>query len=156
MIRNLRSAGASDAPARQSQFSILAPVKLPRIGEFQSDAIEVEERLPPRIARITLYCVVVLIIAGVSWASLSSVDSIITAQGKLITTSPNLVVQPLETSVIREIHVKVGDRVNKGDLLATLDPTFSQADLDQLTKRVAAFDASINRLRTELAGEDYA
>jgi hemolysin D len=126
------------------------------VTEFQSDAIEVENRTPPNIARATLYCIVALIAVAVTWASVSQVDMIVTAPGKLITTRPNLVVQPLETSVIREIHVKVGDRVNKGDLLATLDPTFSQADLDQLTKRVTAFDASINRLRTELAGEDYA
>lgn len=126
------------------------------ITEFQSDAIEVENRTPPLIARATLYCILALIAVAVTWASVSQVDMIVTAQGKLITTRPNLVVQPLETSVIREIHVKVGDRVNKGDLLASLDPTFSQADLDQLRNRVAAFDASINRLRAELAGEDYA
>ena len=76
-----------------------------------------------------------LIASAVGWAMVSQVDMIVTAQGKLITTRPNLVVQPLETSVIREIHVKAGDRVNKGDLLATLDPTFSQADLDQLRKQ---------------------
>jgi HlyD family secretion protein len=80
---------------------------------------------------------------------------IVTAQGKLITKQPNLVVQPLETSVIREIHVKPGDRVNRGDVLATLDPTFSQADLDQLRIRVAALDAAIARLRAELAGTEY-
>jgi HlyD family secretion protein len=99
---------------------------------------------------------VALIAVAVTWASISQVDMIVTAPGKLITTRPNLVVQPLETSVIRQIHVKVGDRVNKGDVLATLDPTFSQADLDQLRNRVAAFDASINRLRAELSGQDYA
>ena len=46
---------------------------------------------------------------------------IVTAQGKLITTRPNLVVQPLETSVIREIHVRAGDVVNRADVLATLE-----------------------------------
>jgi hemolysin D len=125
------------------------------ITEFQSDAIEVEERAPPRFARLTLYCLLALIVVAVSWASVSQVDMIVTAQGKLITTRPNLVVQPLETSVIREIHVKAGDRVNRGDVLATLDPTFSQADIDQLRSRVAAFDASIDRLRAELDGADY-
>ncbi len=125
------------------------------IAEFQSDAIEVEQRSPPRFARLTLYCVLALIIAAVTWASVSQVDMIVTAQGKLITMRPNLVVQPLETSVIREIHVRAGDRVNRGDLLATLDPTFSQADHDQLRNRVAAFDASIARVRAELASSDY-
>jgi hemolysin D len=125
------------------------------VAQFQSDAIEVEERTPPRIARLTLYSVVGLIVAAVTWASVSHVDMIVTAQGKLTTTRPNLVVQPLETSVIREIHVRAGDVVNQGDPLATLDPTFSQADLDQLRTRVAAFDATINRLKAELGGYDY-
>ena len=122
------------------------------VTEFQSDAIEVENRTPPFVARATLYCILALIAIAVTWASLSQVDMIVTAQGKLITTRPNLVVQPLETSVIREIHVKVGDRVKKGDLLATLDPTFSQADRDQLANRVAAFDASINRVAAWVIG----
>lgn len=139
---------------RRGLFRPAAPP--PRvISEFQSDAIEVEHRTPPRIARATLYCVVLLILTAIGWATVSQVDMIVTAQGKLITTRPNIVVQPLETTVIREIHVRAGDRVNKGDLLATLDPTFSQADLDQLRNRVAAFDASINRLRAELSGQDY-
>lgn len=125
------------------------------ITEFQSDAVEIEHQMPPRLARLTLYCVLALIIAAVVWASVSQVDTIVTAQGKLITLRPNIVVQPLETSVIREIHVKPGDRVNRGDVLATLDPTFSQADLDQLRNRVAAFDASIDRLRAEVDGADY-
>ncbi len=45
--------------------------------------------------------------------------------------------------------------MNKGDLLATLDPTFSQADLDQLENQVAAFDAAISRLRAELGDREY-
>jgi hemolysin D len=140
---------------RRRRLSRPALRRPPVVNEFQSDAIEIEHQTPPRLARITLYCVLALIAATVGWATVSRVDMIVTAQGKLITTRPNLVVQPLETSVIREIHVKPGDRVNKGELLATLDPTFSQADLDQLRNRVAALDATINRLKAELGGYDY-
>src|SRR5262249_3745280 len=101
--------------------------RAPVVTQFQSDAIEGENRAPPPLARATLYCVVALMLATVGWAAGSQVDMIVTSQGKLVTTRPNLVVQPLETSVIREIHVRAGDRVNRGELLATLDPTFSQA-----------------------------
>jgi hemolysin D len=140
---------------RRSLFRSSPPPKPAVVTEFQSDAIEVEERTPPRIARLTLYCVVALILAVVGWAAGSQVDMIVTAQGKLITTRPNLVVQPLETSVIREIHVRAGDVVNRGDVLATLDPTFSQADLDQLRTRVAAFNATIHRLMAELGRYEF-
>ncbi|HVI79184.1 MAG TPA: HlyD family type I secretion periplasmic adaptor subunit [Candidatus Acidoferrum sp.] len=140
---------------RRSMFRGGPRPKAAAVAEFQSDAIEVEERTPPRLARLTLYCVLALILAAVAWAAGSQVDMIVTAQGKLITTKPNLVVQPLETSVIREIHVRAGDVVNRGATLATLDPTFSQADLDQLRTRVAAFDATINRLKAELGDYDF-
>src|SRR4051794_661154 len=140
---------------RRSLFRAAPRTRPAAVAEFQSDAIEVEERAPPRLARITLYCVLALILAAVGWAAGSRVDMIVTAQGKLITTKPNLVVQPLETSVIREIHVRAGDVVNRGETLATLDPTFSQADLDQLRTRVAAFDATINRLKAELGDYEF-
>lgn len=144
-----------DNRRRKRDISRALPARPPIVNEFQSDAMEIEERKPPRLARTTLYCVVALIFAATVWATVSHIDMIVTAQGKLITTRPNLVVQPLETSVIREIHVRAGDVVNRGDVLATLDPTFSQADLDQLRVRAAELDAAINRLNAELAGQDY-
>jgi hemolysin D len=125
------------------------------VSEFQPDAVEIEERNPPRMTRITLYLVVALVAAAVTWASLSTVDEIVTAHGKLITTTPTLVVQPLETSVIREIHVAVGDVVRRGQALATLDPTFSKADLDALRAKIAAFDATIERLEAELDTREF-
>jgi hemolysin D len=133
-----------------------ANARRPRVAaEFQSDAVEIEEQAPPPLARATLYCVLALIVVAVAWATVSQVDMVVSAQGKLVTTGSNLVVQPLETSVIRDIAIKPGDRVDSGDVLATLDPTFSQADLDQLQNKVAAFDASINRLKAELSGNSY-
>lgn len=144
-----------DNQRRKRDISRAMPARLPVVSEFQSDAMEIEQRKPPRLARITLYCMVALILAATLWATVSHVDMIVTAQGKLITTRPNMVVQPLETSVIREIHVRAGDVVNRGDVLATLDPTFSQADLDQLRDRVSALDAAINRLNAEMSGHDY-
>lgn len=132
-----------------------APTGSRLVAQFQSDAAEIEQLTPPRVGRVTLYCVAALIAVAITFACVSHVDMIVTAQGKLITTRPNLVVQPLETSVIREIRVKAGDSVNRGDVLAILDPTFSQADLDQLRSRLAGLDASIDRLQAELDGAEY-
>lgn len=149
-----RSGLPSDRRTRRRLLSS-APTGARVVARFQSDAAEIEQLTPPRLGRITLYCVVALIAAAIAFACLSRVDMIVTAQGKLITTSPNLVVQPLETSVIREIRVKAGDIVNRGDVLAILDPTFSQADLAQLRGRLAGLEASIDRLRAELDGTEY-
>jgi HlyD family secretion protein len=125
------------------------------VSEFQPDAVELEERAPPRIARLTLYGVTALIAAAVAWASLSRIDEIVVANGKLITTQPTIIVQPLETSIIRSIEVAAGDVVEAGQTLARLDATFSQSDVDQRRSRFAGLDAQVKRLEAELGGADY-
>lgn len=123
--------------------------------EFLPDAAEVEARVPPRLAWLTLYAVLALLASAVAWASLTSVDKIVAAPGKLVATSPQLVVQPLETAIIRGIHVAVGDVVQQGQALVTLDPTMSQADLAQLQGRIAALDAETGRLEAELEDRPF-
>ena len=157
MTRQSRQIPAA-APAAITSKAHLQLVKDGRAAlaaEFQPDAIEIEERQPPKLARATLYVVIALITASVTWASVSHVDEVVTASGKLISTAPHIVVQPLETSIVRTLDVAVGDVVRKGQVLAQLDPTFSQADLGQLGIRLAAFDAQINRLEAELANQTY-
>ena len=125
------------------------------VSEFQSDAIELEEREPPRIAYLSLYLVTALIVACIVWACLSQVDKIVVARGKLTTTQPNIVVQALETSVIRSVHAAAGDVVKKGQALARLDPTFTQSDADQLQAKVDGLDAKIRRLEAELGNREF-
>ena len=114
--------------------------------EFQPDAQEIEQRPPPAMARVTLYVLLALIISAVAWSSVSFVDRIVVARGKLVTTASTVVVQPLETSVVRSLEAKVGDVVHAGDTLATLDQTFSEADREQLYAKLQSLAAQIARL----------
>lgn len=129
--------------------------RLAFVSEFQPDAIEVEERVPARVARLTLYLVTALIVAAVIWASLAQIDEIAVARGKLITTEPNIVVQPLENAVIKSIEVNVGQTVKAGQVLAVLDPTFTQSDLQQIKTKFVAADAMVARLEAELSERVY-
>lgn len=144
-------------PVKQPGTDLVVQRMLPPvIAEFQSDAVELEERVPPRIARLTLYGITALIAAAIAWASLSEIDEVVVAPGKLITTKPTIVVQPIETSIVRTVDVAQGDTVRAGQVLATFDPTFSQADVDLQRAKFAALDAQLNRLSAELGGNDYA
>ncbi|EJJ28562.1 multidrug resistance efflux pump, partial [Rhizobium sp. CF142] len=147
--------GPSDKGPEKGRELVARPPLPPAIAEFQSDAVELEERAPPRVARMTLYCVTALLAAAITWASVSSIDEVVIAPGKLVTTQPTIVVQPLETSIIRTIDVKAGEVVHAGQTLATLDATFSQADVGQLRAKFSALDAQVKRLEAELTGEDY-
>jgi hemolysin D len=123
--------------------------------DFQSDALEIEYRPPPRSARLTLYLLLALIVSAIAWAAVSYVDRIVVAHGKLVTTAPTIVVQPMETSLIRTINVRAGDIVRQGDILATLDPTFTEADVGQLEYKLASLAAQIARLEAELDERPY-
>ena len=148
-------APSDKAPTGKGRELTARPSLPPAIAEFQSDAVELEERAPPRVARMTLYCVTALIASAITWASVSSIDEVVIAPGKLVTTQPTIVVQPLETSIIRTIEVKAGEVVHTGQTLATLDATFSQADVDQQQAKFSALDAQVRRIEAELAGDDY-
>src|SRR5205807_1654650 len=105
--------------------------------------------------RATLYVLVAVIIVAGIWAAVAKVDRIVVAPGKLVTTASTMVVQPLETSVVRSLDARVGDIVRKGDALATLDPTFSEADAGQLRGKIKSLAAQIGRLDAELDDRPY-
>jgi multidrug efflux pump subunit AcrA (membrane-fusion protein) len=64
-------------------------------------------------------------------------------------------IQPVETSVVRTIAVRMGQQVKAGEVLATLDPTFSLADRDELVAKLRNLSAIYDRLDAELAGRVY-
>ncbi|MFX4673919.1 biotin/lipoyl-binding protein, partial [Acinetobacter baumannii] len=83
----------------------------------------------PFLARITLHLLALFVIGLIAWTSLSFLDKIVASQGKIISTEPNVMVQPLEMAAIKQVLVRPGDVVRQGQVLATLDPTFTQADV---------------------------
>jgi hemolysin D len=122
------------------------------LAEFLPDAQAIELRAPPRARRYTLYALLALILTAVTWASLSEIDELVVAHGRLVTPLSNLVVQPLEPGILKSIEVRIGQVVKKGDVLAHLDPTFTGADASQLASRSATLKLQAERLETELKG----
>ena len=125
------------------------------ITEFQPDAVEIEQRSVPGGARWTLYTVIAFIIAFVLWSYWAQVDEIVKGQGKLITTESAVVVQSFQSAPIHSIDVQFGDRVKAGQIVATLDPTFSNADLSQLNAQENSVSATIARLTAELTATEF-
>ncbi len=123
--------------------------------EFQPDAVEIEKRSLPGGARWTLYTVIALITAAIVWACWAKVDRIVVSQGRLITHESPINIQAVASSVIREIHVKFGDVVHRGDILATLDPTLSDADVAKLEFHDDSLAAAIARLTAERDGVEF-
>ena len=116
-----------------------------------ADAIE-RTPLPPYLQR-TLHLLALVFFAFIVWASIARIEKVVSAHGRLVSPQSNIIVQPLETSIVQKVAVKVGDVVKKGQVLATLDPTFTRADEQQLRVRLASLDTQVEHLRGELAGK---
>lgn len=122
------------------------------VVEYLPDADEIERSPVPPLARLTLHTVLLAIVLFVVWASVSQVDQVVVAKGRLVNPLPNVVVQPLESGVIQSVDVRVGQVVEKGQALASLDATFAQADETQLRLRLASLETQARRLQQELSG----
>lgn len=123
------------------------------VVEFLPDADEIERSPLPPITRITLKVLTAALILFVAWASVSEIDKVVIARGRLVNPRPNIVVQPLETSIIQSIDVRIGQIVKKGDRLARLDPTFSGADEAQVRTRLKSLNNQVRELQAELSGD---
>ena len=121
--------------------------------DFLPDADAIERGPLPRFVRLTLHVLALALLTFILWASLSRVEKVVIAHGRLVNPQQNIVVQPLETSIIQRIDVQAGQIVKKGQVLATLDPTFTQADEAQLRTRLRSLDTQTEDLRAELAGK---
>ncbi len=110
---------------------------------------------PPK-QRLVLWLMAGLIAVAALGLMIAQVDMIVAANGKIVTTDTQIVIQPLETSVVRSVAVRMGDKVAAGDVLATLDPTFTDADAAELSAKLRNLDAAYARLDAELAGRIYA
>ncbi|NVM79033.1 HlyD family secretion protein [Duganella sp. SG902] len=143
-------------PANKSPVNLKRGKKDETEIEFLPDADAIERGPLPRSVRLTLHTMLLAFVCFIVWACLSPVEKIVVAHGKLVNPLPNIVVQPLDTSIIQSIDVRVGQIVKKGQVLATLDPTFTAADETQLRVRLDSLDTQAAGLRAELSGKPAA
>jgi hemolysin D len=123
--------------------------------EFLPAALEIEETPPNTTGRWILWAIMAFLMFAILWASFSEVEIVATAQGKIIASGRDKIVQPLETGVVRAIHVHDDQNVKKGDLLIELDPTTTGAEVQRVESDLvnARLDAWRWKLLTKLAGK---
>ena len=128
---------------------------LPVILEFQQPSTAIVNAPIPRSAQGMIWSVASMVLAFIAIAGVLPVDQVITARGIIVSQASTILVQPLETSIVRSIDVREGQRVHAGDLLARLDPTFAEADLVVLEDQANSLDAEVTRLRAEADGKGF-
>ncbi len=123
--------------------------------EFQSPTAALVAKPAPPMARYATYIMASMLVVFLVVAGTVPIDRVVTASGRLAPVGNNLLIQPLETSIVRAIEVRVGQRVQKGELLARLDPTFSGADMNSLEEQTQSLQAEVDRLTAEANDHEY-
>jgi hemolysin D len=129
---------------------------LPAILEFQWPSTAIVNAPIPRSARGIVWIIASMVVSIVAALGMIPIDQVVTARGIVVSESPTVLMQPLETAIVRSIDVREGQVVKAGDVLARLDPTFAAADLAALQAQVASFEAELARLQAEADGKPFA
>jgi HlyD family secretion protein len=123
---------------------------------FQSEVSEVREDPEPAQLRVTLHVLTGLFISLLAVSFFMHINRVVTSSaGEIVTTEPSIVLQALDPSVIKSLDVQEGERVKRGKLLATLDPTFAAADVGAAASQIASLEPQISRAEAELARHDF-
>ncbi len=104
----------------------------------------------PRLARYSLWVLMVGIVALVVWAYLGRIDQVTRAPAQLIAQGRTQLVQSSDGGVLTLLHVKEGDSVTAGQLLATLQKERAAAAVSDSSAKVAALRITLARLNAEV------
>jgi len=106
----------------------------------------------PRTARHVLRAIALALVVLVVWAAVGKVDQVTRAQAVLIAADRTQLVQSPDGGVLTELHVKEGQAVKAGQLLATLQKERAAAAVADSRAKVAALRITLARLHAEVYG----
>jgi hemolysin D len=124
-----------------------------REAEFLPAVLEIQDAPPSPVGRAVGGIVIAVFAGGIVWACLGHIDIVAVAPGKTIPGGHSKVIQPLESGVIRAIHVRDGQQVKQGDVLIELDPTVTGAEQERLLSELRSARVDAARLHALLAGQ---
>jgi hemolysin D len=167
-LKNIKSATAAIGAAKNSKSAraaievaknvVLFPLKRENRENdelaFLPAALEIVETPPSPIGRAIAKTIVALFCLALIWAAFGQVDIIAFASGKIVPTGRVKLIQPLETGVVRVIHVHDGQSVKAGDVLIELDPTITDAEAEHVKSDLIAAQLDVARLRAALSDSD--
>lgn len=110
----------------------------------------VEPPLPR--ASYLVWMITLAFIAFGLWAWFFKLDEVSTGSGKVVPSSKEQTIQSMDGGIVKELYVKEGDIVQKGQLLALLDPTRAESTVDESASRLYAAQATAARLTAEVTG----
>lgn len=103
----------------------------------------------PRTLRVFVTAALIAVVAFVAWAGWAKLDEVARGEGRVVTSGKNQLLQSLEGGIVKEIFVKTGDRVKRGDVLIRIDDTGFSSNLGEIESKQLNLFSQIARLEHE-------
>ncbi|WP_434598356.1 HlyD family type I secretion periplasmic adaptor subunit [Pseudomonas sp. R4-76] len=87
----------------------------------------------------------------IAWAAWFEVVEVSTGTGKVVPSSREQVIQSMEGGILEQLNVSEGALVERGQILAQLDPVKNQSNVGESAAKYRAALASVNRLQAEVS-----
>tara|TARA_Y100001960_G_scaffold333566_1_gene439433 strand:+ start:1664 stop:3055 length:1392 start_codon:yes stop_codon:yes gene_type:complete len=130
----------------KSSYNKLTPTEL----DYVDDKTAALLLNTPNSARVMLWVMVFFFILAGVWASWAQIDKVTVGQGKVVPSSQIQVVQNLEGGLIKDILVREGQNVEKGQQLLLIDDTRFRSDFREREQQVANLTASVMQLSASI------
>lgn len=122
--------------------------------DFKKTALEMHGKTG-RAGAALLAAVIFVVIFFVAWASVTEIDDVTRADGRVVPSQLIQVVQASETGTITEILVKAGDTVQADDVLMQLDPTLVRSELDTAETEATSLRLKRARLNAQITDTPF-
>ena len=145
LVAKYEKAGADEDTSDSVQF---VAEKIAQDFEID-DTDAIYEQGPSKPLLLTALSLLTFFIGSIVFASISQVDTTVSARGEFLTATPNVVVEASASSVVKSVEVERGDKVVKGQIIAYLDDTVVKANLKQNEESLNSVYVSLIRLMME-------
>jgi len=127
----------------------------PEDYEFMNSLSAAVAEQTPKKMRWVLYFWFIAVTLFIGWASLTQIDEITRGSGEVVPSGENQMIQNLEGGIVKEILVKVGESVKKGQPLLKIDNLKSEAQRDSTNIKEFELEAKMIRLEAEAEGKQF-
>jgi len=114
---------------------------------FLPAALEIVETPPSPAGRAIGASVILAFCVALAWAAFGRIDIVASAQGRIVPSDRDKVIQAMEIGVVSSLLVENGQKVKAGDVLIEIDPTINEAEARQARRDLRTTRLDIARLR---------
>ena len=123
--------------------------------DFIADADNVIMEQSPRGARLLIRTSALAVLALLLWAGFAKIDEVTKGDGRVIPSSELQVIQSLDGGIVKQILVREGQPVKKGDLLIKIDSTRFVSSLNESRAQYLSLKAKASRLDAIANGKAF-